>query len=96
MALTITYQVMRSPYTAHTASCDKSGGWHVSWLPGRTFSRDQAKAAMRIAEEVGQIPADCDPEAYGDGFWSRVDAWAAELGITGPDAVVLASAPSAE
>ena len=33
MALTVTYQVMRSPYTAHTASCDKSGGWHVSWLP---------------------------------------------------------------
>jgi len=82
---------MRSPHTGHTASCDKSGWWHVSWLGGQPLSHSQAKAAMRIAEEVSQIPADCDPEVYDDQFWARVGAWAAELGLTAPDAVVRAS-----
>ena len=50
---------------------------------------------MEIAEAVGQIPADCDPEVYDDKFWERVDAWAAELGLPGPNAVKRASEPPA-
>ena len=40
---------------------------------------------------ASQIPADCDPEVYGEGFWSRVDAWAGQFGLTGPAGIVLAS-----
>ena len=39
------------------------------------------------------MPSDCDPELYDDTFWTRVDAWAAELGLAGPDAVVRAIEP---
>ena len=51
---------------------------------------------MSIAEAVGQMPSDCDAELYDDTFWTRVDAWAAELGLAGPDAVVRAIEPPAE
>lgn len=65
MALTITDRVMRSTQTSHTASCAPgSDRWGVTWLPGRVLSRDQAVAAMRIAEEARQMPSDCDPEVY--------------------------------
>ena len=51
---------------------------------------------MSIAEAVSQMPSDCDPELYDDTFWTRVDAWAAGLGLAGPDAVVRAIGPPAE
>jgi hypothetical protein len=89
MPLTITDVVMRSPNTPHIALCSKSGCWRVSWLPGRAFTRDQAEAAMSIAEAAAQADADCDPEVYDDEFWERIDTWAAELQLTGPDAVGL-------
>jgi len=37
--------------------------------PGRVLTEGQA-AAMEIAEAASQIPADCDPEVYDEGFWS--------------------------
>ena len=46
---------------------------------------------MTIAEEVGRIPADCDPEVYSPEFWTLVDSLANELGLTGPEAVSRAS-----
>ena len=90
MALTITDQVMRSPYTKHTAT-PSGDGWAVTWLPGRNLTRIQANAAMLIAELVGQIPADAGPEAYSDTFWRHVDVLAAEVGLSGADAVARAS-----
>jgi hypothetical protein len=95
MALTITGQIMRSPHTGHFATAWPVPGeltlWTVTYLPGRTLTQDQAEAAMRIADAVGEIPADCDPEVYDEAFWSRADAWAAELGMSGPAAVGRAS-----
>jgi hypothetical protein len=94
MALTITGRVMRSPDTAHAAEHVRQGGadeWRVTWLPGRSLTRDQAAAAMELAEAVGQMPADCDPSLYDDGFWSRADELADVLGMSGPDAVARAS-----
>lgn len=92
MSLTITDQIMRSADTAHTARNRGDGTWEVSWLPKRTqLDRNQAISAMTIAEEVGRIPADCDPEVYDDAFWTRVDALADELGLSGPDAVARVS-----
>jgi len=94
MSLTITDEAMRSPDTPHTARHRGDGTWEVSWLPKRTqLDRNQAISAMSIAEWVGQIPADAGPEAYSETFWVNIDGWAAELGLTGPDAVARASEP---
>jgi hypothetical protein len=100
MTLTITDRVMRSPDTGHTAKAwpvpDEPTLWSVTWLPGRALTQDQAEAAMSIAVDVGRMPADAGPEAYSPAFWARMDTWAAELGISGPDAVARASeAPGA-
>jgi hypothetical protein len=40
---------------------------------------------------ANQIPADCNPEVYDEGFWSRVNAWACQFGLTGPAGMVQAS-----
>ena len=56
------------------------GGWSVTWLPGRVLTEGQA-AAIETAEAASQIPADCNPEVYDEGFWSRGDAWAGQLGL---------------
>ena len=99
MALTITARLIRSADTPHTAELTgqaDADSWRVSWLPDRRLTRAPAEAAMSIAAAIGQMPSDCDPELYDDTFWTRVDAWAAELGLPGPDAVVRAIEPPAE
>lgn len=83
-ALTITDQIMRSAATPHTASHSEHG-WQVTWLPGRTLSRNQAVTAMTIAQTVGN---GIEP---GDRLWPHIESWAAELGLSGPDAVVRCS-----
>ena len=55
----------------------------MPWLPGRVLTEGQA-AAIETAEAASQIPADCNPEAYDEGFWPRVDAWAGQFGLTDP------------
>ncbi len=95
MTLTITDLLIRSPYTRHSAKAwpvpDEPTLWSVTWLPGRALTREQAEAAMTIAEEIGRIPANAGPEAWNPAWWVQVDAWAAELGLSGPDAVAWAS-----
>ena len=94
MALTITDKVIRGTDTRHVAELhhfEARDAWRVTWLPLRLMDKDAAIAAMELAEAVGQIPADCDPEVYDDGFWSRADALAAVFGMSGPDAVARAS-----
>lgn len=56
----------------------------MSWLAGGVLSAAQARAAMLIAEAACDAGADCDPELYDEGFWPRLDAWAAQLGMPGP------------
>ena len=84
----ITDTYMTSPNTPHTASAT-GDGWEVSWLPGRTLDRNQATTAMTIADMVGGrgVGLSDDP------IWPFLDNWAAELGLSGPDAVVRASEP---
>jgi hypothetical protein len=85
MALTITPTIMRSVDTAHVARTTGEG-WEVSWLPGRVLSQSQAVTAMMIAQAVGRgVGLSDDPQ------WPRLDSWARELDLTGPDAVVRAS-----
>jgi hypothetical protein len=89
MALTITNHLVRSADAPHTAGFGDGGGI-VIWLCGRVLTRGRA-AAMEAAGAASQIPADCNPEVYDEGFWSRVDVWAGRLGLTGPAAIVQAS-----
>jgi hypothetical protein len=84
----ITNTHMSSPDTPHTATATENG-WEVTWLPGRTLDRNQATTAMVIANIVGGqgVGLSDDP------IWPHLDNWAAELGLSGPDAVVRASEP---
>jgi hypothetical protein len=78
-----------SNFSHHSAAMKSDGSWTVTWLPGRTLTRAQATTAMMIAEAVRTHTddlADNDSE-----MWGRMDNWAAELGVTGPHAVVEAS-----
>jgi hypothetical protein len=85
MSTTITDTLMRSTDTAHTAK-HIGTGWEVTWLPGRVLDRNQAVTAMTIAAYVGRgIGLHDDP------VWPHIEGWAAELDLTGPRAVVLAS-----
>jgi hypothetical protein len=59
-------------------------------LPGRVLTGGRA-AAIEAAGAASQIPADCHPEVYDEGFWSRVNAWAGRFGLTGRAGIVQAS-----
>ena len=89
MALTITNHLIRSTDAPHTAGFGDGGGI-VTWLPGRVLTEGRA-AAIETAGEASQIPADCNPEVYDEGFWSRVDARAGQFGLAGLAGIVLAS-----
>jgi hypothetical protein len=81
---------MTSPNTPHTAIATDDG-WVVSWMPGRTLDRNQATTAMVIADIADSRGAGLSV----DPVWPFLDNWAAELGLSGPDAVVRASEPPA-
>jgi len=100
VTLTITDRMIRSAYTRHTATAWPVPGeptlWTVTWLPGRNLTRDQAQAAMSIAEAVGRIPADAGPEAWTASLWEHLDSQAAVLGLSGPGALVRVTDPEPE
>ena len=48
-------------------------------------------AAIETAGAASQIPAECTPEVYDEGFWSHAGAWAGQFGLTGPAGMVQAS-----
>jgi hypothetical protein len=83
---------MSSDLTRHTARAVEGGGWAVSWLPGRTLTRNQAITAGLIAEVVKTHADDLTDNQHP--LWLHIEGWAAELGITGPHAV--AEQPPAE
>ncbi|WP_216913817.1 hypothetical protein [Nocardia noduli] len=47
--------LMTSDQTEHQAKSVGSGGWVVSFLPGRTLTIEQATAAMQAAEAVAVV-----------------------------------------
>ncbi|TLF74455.1 hypothetical protein [Nocardia cyriacigeorgica] len=47
--------LMTSDQTEHQAKSVGSGGWVVSFLPGRTLTMEQATAAMQAAEAVAMV-----------------------------------------
>ena len=89
MTLTITDTTMTSDRTAHTARHAPSrNGWEVSWLPGRILDRNTAITAMVLADTAAG-----EHVREGHRIWPHIQGWAAELGLTGSDAVAQASQP---
>jgi hypothetical protein len=90
MSLTITDTTMTSDHSAHTARHAPGGQqqWKVSWLPGQLLDRNAAITAMVLADTA----AAADPHE-GHRLWPHIQSWAAELGLTAPDAIAQASQP---
>jgi hypothetical protein len=90
MTLKITGTTMTGDQTAHTArrASGREYGWEVSWLPGQMLDGDTAVTAMLLADVAGRgdLPA-------GHRLWPHIHGWAAELGLTGPDAIARAAQP---
>ena len=89
MTLTITGTTMTSDHTAHTArQAPGRNDWKVSWLPGQALDRNTAITAMTLAEVAAK-----DDLHEGHRLWPHIQGWAAELGLTGPDAIARATQP---
>jgi hypothetical protein len=91
MTLTSTATTMTSDQTAHTARLAPGSQhlWEVSWLPGHALDRSSALNAMIVADLAGD--ADLNEQHH---LWPFIQAWAAELGLTGSDAISRASQPA--
>ena len=92
MTLTINDTTMTSDQTAHTARrTPDRNGWEVSWLPGQTLDRNSAITAMVLADTTAE------PDLReGHRLWPFVQGWAAELGLTAPDAIARISQPPSD
>ena len=92
MTLTINDTAMTSDQTPHTArqAPGRQHAWEVSWLPGQLLDRNTAITAMILADTAAE------PDLHhGHRLWPHIQGWAAELGLTAPDAIAgLAAAPS--
>ena len=90
MTLTINDTTMTSDQTAHIARQASASQhlWEVSWLPGRALDRNSAITAMVLADHAGDRDLN---ERHR--LWPFIESWAAELGLTGPDAINQASQP---
>jgi hypothetical protein len=91
MTLTINDTTMTIDQTAHSARLAPGGEhlWEVSWLPGRALDRNSAITAMALADYADE--GDLDERHR---LWPFIESWAAELGLTGSDAISRASQPS--
>ena len=85
MTLIITDATMTSDQIVHTARLTQGSQllWEVSWLPGRALDRNSAIMAMTLAGHVGLNEQ--------HQIWPFIESWAAELGLTGSDAITRAS-----
>jgi len=90
MTLTINDTMMTSDQTAHTARQEpgRQHLWEVSWLPDRVLDRNNAITATVLADQAGN-----DDLNERHRLWLHIEGWAAELGLTGDDAVNRISQP---
>ena len=91
MTLILTDTTMTSDQTAHTARLAPGSQhlWEVSWLPGRALDRNSAITAMTLADLTSE--PDLNEQHH---MWSFIESWAAELGLTGSDAINRAAQPA--
>ena len=89
MSLRITNSEIRSDQTAHFATgLDEI--WRLSWLPCRSVNRNQATTGMVLAETIAvhQVAGDSHR------LWPHIQAWAAELDLSGHQALALPEPPT--
>jgi hypothetical protein len=93
MTLTINDTSITSDQTGHTArqAPGRQHDWEVSWLPGQVLDRNTVITAMLLADITGKGDLH-----EGHRLWPHIQGWAAELGLTGPDAVARASQPPSD
>ena len=60
----------------------------MSGLPGEVLDRNSAITAMILADTASE-----DDLGEGHQLWPFIQNWAAELGLTGPDAIAQAAQP---
>jgi hypothetical protein len=91
MTLTIYDAAMTSDQTAHTARLAPGSQhlWEVSWLPGRALDRNSAITAMTHADTASEPGLNERHQ-----LWPFIQGWAAELGLSGPDAINRATQPA--
>ena len=91
MTVTINDATMTSDQTAHAARLAPGSQhrWEVSWLPGRALDRNSAITAMTLADIVSEPGLNERHQ-----LWPFIQGWAAELGLTGPDAINRAAQPA--
>jgi len=84
MTLTINDTTMTSDQTGHTARLapGRPRLWEVSWLPGQVLDRNSAITAMVLADHARETDLN---ERHR--LWPFIQSWAAELGLTGSDAL---------
>jgi hypothetical protein len=89
VTLRIDGTAMSSDRTAHTARyAADPNGWEVSWLPGQTLDRNTAITAMVLPDTAAE------PDLReGHRLRPFVQGWAAELGLTAPEAIARTSQP---
>ena len=90
MTLTIYDATMTSDQTTHTARLAPGSQhrWEVSWLPGQALDRNSAITAITLADLTSEH--DLNERHH---LWPCIQGWAAELGLTGSDAINQASQP---
>ncbi len=90
MTLTINDTTMTSDQTPHTArqAPGPQRVWDVSWLPGQILDRNTAITAMILADTAAE-----EDLREGHRLWPHIQGWAAELGLTGADAITRVSRP---
>jgi hypothetical protein len=89
MTLTISDTTMTSDHSDCTARhCPDRNGWEVSWLPGQILDHNTAVTAMTLADTAAEHDLHDRHQ-----LWPNIQSWAAELGLTAPDAIARASQP---
>jgi hypothetical protein len=89
MTLTINDTTMTSDHSDCTARhAPDRNGWEVSWLPGQLLDRHTAITAMTLAGTAAE--RDLHDRHR---LWPQIQSWAAEVGLTAPDALSRASQP---
>jgi hypothetical protein len=90
MTLTILDDSMSSDHTPHIARRvpGRQHVWEVSWLPGQHLDRNSAITAMVLADLTSSDDID-----VGHRLWPHIEGWAAELGLTAPDALAATATP---
>jgi hypothetical protein len=93
MTLTINDTTMTSDQTAHIArqAPGRQHEWEVSWLPGQPLDRNTAITAMILADTATEHDF-----REGHRLWPQVQGWAAELGLSAPDAIARVSQPPSD